>query len=287
MARRSSRNNRIAAVVVLLLASLAVQLMLSGRLFHPDRITVWVFDIGQGDAIFIDAPDAQVLIDGGPDDEILEKLSTVMPFWDRSIDVVINTHPHADHVMGLDYVLERYAVGEVWVSGQEYDSDAFAYFKELEKNEWTLVHAGDDMDLGDGARLDVLWPDIDVEGKILESTHDGNVVTEVTYGNTTILLTGDFEADRERQILDELDHVDVLKVGHHGSETSTSWELLQDITPDYAVISVGEGNDYGHPKPGVLDRLHAIGATILRTDLDGDVRITSDGDEPEVRTFSL
>lgn len=276
-------------VVVMIVVTVLGQATVSGAIFSSNRVVVWVFDIGQGDAIFIDAPDAQVLIDGGRNGEVVEKLAAVMPFWDRSIDYVINTHPHADHVIGLNYVLERYSVGEAWVSGQEYNSDAFAFFEDWTQShgQWRVAGAGDEIDLGAGASLKLLWPEESVEGEVLEETHDGNIVAELTYGETTVLLTGDFEAEEEVQILDELDHIDVLKVGHHGSYTSTSQELLEDITPDWALISVGEGNDYGHPHESVLRRLKSFGIPTLRTDQDGDIRITSDGGEPRLSTFGL
>lgn len=269
---------------MVLLISIFVQMTTAGNSFNKDIITIWVFDVGQGDAIFIDAPNAQVLIDGGRNSDVVEKLSEIMPFWDRKIDLIVNSHPHADHVTGLVHVLERYFVKEVWTSGQNYNTDVFAHFEDLsiEKS----VQFGDVYELGAGAILTVLWPDESFKGARLENVHDANVALLFEYGETSMLFTGDMEMEVERQILDQLDHVDILKVGHHGSLTSTSMELLLDISPNYAVIPVGE-NDYGHPHPAVVDRLENLGVVILRTDLDGDVRITTDGGEPKIKLFNL
>ncbi|MFH1711787.1 MAG: MBL fold metallo-hydrolase [Patescibacteria group bacterium] len=279
------KGRAVLVLIALIIVTVVTQSAISGTsVASNEKLAVWIFDVGQGDAIFIDAPEAQILIDGGPSSDILEKLSQIMPFWDRSIDVVINTHPHADHVTGLNYVLERYEVGEVWVSGQEYGTDVFAEFNRLADER--LVAAGEEIDLGQSATLKIIWPEHHLDGVYLDDTNDGSIVTLLEYGETSVLLTGDIGVAQERELLDDLDHIDVLKVGHQGSLTSSSNEFLRDITPDYAIICVGE-NDYGHPDPIVLDRFDREGASILRTDLDGDVRITSDGGEPEVAVFDL
>lgn len=258
-------------------------------IFEPgDTLTVWVFDVGQGDAIFIDAPDMQILIDGGPSDQIIEKLTAVMPFYDRTIDLVINTHPHADHINGLVDVLERYEVGEVWVDGQEYGSEAFLAFEDLAAETYLRhVQNGEVVELGSGATLEVLWPLQDFDNQYLEDPNDGSIITLLEYQNFNMILTGDAGIEQESEIIDELDHIDVLKVGHHGSSTSSGRDFLQAITPDYAVISVGENNSHGHPHDIVLDRLRNISAEIIRTDLHGDVKITSNGSEPEISLVDL
>jgi len=287
MAQSKKHLKKAIGIAVVLVLSVMFQTIVSGTAFQEDALAVWVFDIGQGDAIFIDGPLVQVLIDGGPDGSVLEKLSAVMPFWDHDIDLLINSHPHKDHVEGLAHVLERYDVSAVWDSGQEYGTDTFAYYQQLSEPIHNSTHAGETYDLGGGAVLTVLWPAYNVSDQRLPNPHDGNVTVLLTYGDTTVLLTGDMESEVEAQIVDELPHIDVLKVGHHGSLTSTSPELLQAITPDYAVISVGADNDYGHPHPVILDRLQRAGVRILRTDEDGDVRIRSTGAEPEVTLFHL
>ncbi len=272
-------------ILLVLLTTLWQQLYL-GKAGEDDSLLVWIFDVGQGDSIYIEGPERQVLIDGGPSSEILEKLASVMPFWDRSIDLVVSTHPHADHVTGLNYVLERYQVDEVWSSGQKYGTEAYDYFEKLSAAETDDISAGEVYDLGDGASLQVLWPKSKLTEMTLDDPNDGSVTLLLTYGETTILLPADLGLEQEEQILDSLPHIDVLKVGHQGSETSSGLDFLEKITPDVAVIPVGE-NDYGHPSPIIVERLNSFGAQILRTDLDGDVRISSDGSEPELKVFDL
>lgn len=278
---------KIFGFIALFAIATVVQALVSAKLFYPDRVVVWVFDVGQGDAIFIDAPDAQVLIDGGPSDEVLEKLSAVMPFWDRTIDLVVLTHPHEDHVRGLTDVLERYDVGEVWVDGQRYNSEVFDYFESLSQGISKIVVAGESISLGNGAELEVVWPFEEYQGQQIDDPNDGSIVTLLTYGEGNMLFTGDVGVEEEEQFMSSLSHVDVLKVGHHGSRTSTGISLLGTITPDYAVISVGADNDYGHPHEIVLDRLEEIVSTILRTDLDDNIRVILDGGEPSVATLDL
>lgn len=275
-------------LALVMVFAVAVQTVVAGTGVgaREDRVVVWVFDVGQGDAIFIDAPDAQVLIDGGPSDEILEKLSAVMPFWDRTIDLVINTHPHADHVTGLNHVLERYIVEEVWVSGQDYTTETFAYFQSLTDIDAQAVSEGDGFALGGGAQLDVLWPKQEITGERIDDPNAGSVVTLLTFGELDMLLTGDIGVEEEFEILDTFDAVDVLKVGHQGSKTSSSMAFLTKADPEIAVISVGQ-NDYGHPHKSVVDRIESIGSTILRTDQDGDVRILFNDSRVMVTLFDL
>jgi len=256
----------------------------SGTLFSDERISVWVFDIGQGDSIFIDAPNAQVLVDGGPTSEVVEKLTSVLPFWDRKLDLIINTHPHADHVTGLVSVLQRYQVKEVWVSGQEYDSDVFEYFEKL--GEVEVVGAGAIYNLGAGATLEIVWPEVSVENQIFEDPNDDSLVAILVYNGTRILLTGDIGFEQENQ-LTEIGDIDILKVGHHGSSSATGSLFLESITPEYSIISVGINNSYNHPSPVTLDRLRLIGSQIFRTDTQGDIHILLDKEGYKVTSFEL
>ena len=134
--------------------------------------------------------------------------------------------------------------------------------------------------------LKVMWPLASLEGERIEDPNAGSIVTLLTYGDSTVLLTGDIGVEEELHLIPNMPQIDVLKVGHQGSQTSSAERFLRAIKPSYAVISVGE-NNYGHPHESVVNRLEDIGAFILRTDLNGDVRIVSDGGEPEVATFDL
>lgn len=269
---------------VAILSMLVNVMSVRGKSPFQKSLTVWVFDVGQGDAIFIDGPEKQMLIDGGPDASVLEKLSEVMLPWDDTIDIVAVTHPHADHLTGIVSVLDRYRVGEVFESGQGYGSPEFFEF-EKEAPRKRSIKASDVIDLGGGVSLTALWPDRPYEGSVLDDPNDGSTVFLLRYGETSMLLTGDAGAKEEMNW--QLGHMDILKVGHHGSRTSTSEKLLQQITPNVGIISVGEGNDYGLPDEDVLERLSNLGAMIYRTDIHKDVRITSTGGEPEIKLFDI
>lgn len=281
----SRRFQKSLGIILLIAISLVAEAFFSGTWFHPHRLAVWIFDVGQGDAIFIDSPTKQILIDGGPNDAILEKLASVLPPWDRRLDVVLATHPHADHVLGLDAVLENYQVDEVVDDGLIYNSAASIGFENLGGDAATVASRGMSWDLGDGGVLQVIWPASPLAGAFTDDANDGSIVVLLTYGATTILLTGDAGLAQEELFSAGLPHIDVLKVGHHGSDTSSSPNLLQTITPDYALISVGVNNNYGHPSKIVLDRLQQSGAQVYRTDMDGDLRVLTDGGEPTVTNF--
>ena len=252
-------------------------------------LTLFVFDIGQGDAIFIESPSGnQILVDGGPDDALPARLSEVMPFWDHSIDLIVLTHPHADHLDGLLAVLKRYDVGMVLESGVNHTIPEYGeWASELARRRITRVvgRRGQLVRLGGGAALRVLAPFRDYDGASVKNVHEATLVTELVFASSTALLMGDAEAALERQIVasgDDL-HAEVLKVGHHGSKTSTSAALLAAVRPKFAVISVGRKNRYGHPHQEVLDRLEAAGVRVFRTDRDGTTTFTSDGRQFTVR----
>lgn len=281
-----SRAHVIAVLVLILLFGtlLVSSFEIRGKLMNPHGLTVWVFAVGQGDAIFIDGPERQVLIDGGPDQSVLPKLSRAMFPTDRYIDDIILTHPHADHLVGILPVLERYEVGQVFDSGQGYGTADFFRFHELAPNVQPIV-AGQVIDLGDGATLEIVFPKTSYEGEKLDDPNDGSVMALLTYGETTMFFTGDAGVAEEAELT--LPHVDVLKVGHHGSRTSTSPEFLSMITPDAAVVSVAAENDYGLPDEDVIDRLMHVVSALYLTSMHGDIRVTSDGGEPKIRLFHL
>ncbi|MBI4134988.1 MAG: MBL fold metallo-hydrolase [Candidatus Sungbacteria bacterium] len=256
-----------------------------GAFEESPTLSFFALDVGQGDAIWIETPDHyQVLIDGGPGRTILEKLGERMHFWDREIDLVVLTHPHADHVSGLLEVLRRYRVNAVIESGAEYGTAEYAEWDTLlEKNGVTqyLAVSGMKVLLGKYAELLVLAPLDSAVGKSFSNVHDANVVSELRIGGVTFLLMGDAEAKLERTLISEhlISDVAVLKVGHHGSKTSSSDIFLRRAAPEIAVVSVGARNRYGHPASLVLDRLQEAGIRILRTDTMGDVVIKTDGKE--------
>ncbi len=246
-------------------------------------LKIYFLDIGQGDAIFIETPNGnKVLIDGGPDNKILSKLGEVMPFWDKDIDIVVASHPHADHIVGLIDVLERYNVKNIVEAKESYSSSEFkawqdAVVKEGANNIEAI--AGKAIDLGDGVGLTTLYPFESVAGDNPKNPHDDDVVIMLRYGELEVVLTGDMEEKVERRLIlagEDLDS-DVLKVGHHGSKTSSSEAFLSAASPEVAVIQVGAKNRYGHPAPEVLNRLENFGIKYYRNDVDGDIKLISDG----------
>lgn len=249
----------------------------------PRDLAIHFFDVGQGDSIFIELPNhRQVLIDGGPGNAVLAKLGSVMPFWDHTIDLVILTHPHADHVDGLIEVLKRYDVGMVLESGAWYSTPDHDEWRRLlqEKNiRVAAAIAGKQILLSKESGFDIVYPFRDLVGARLNNIHDSMVVVHFFYGLTRILFMGDAERPVEYQLIgvDKPLGADILKVGHHGSKTSTTQALLDAVHPQAAIISVGRKNNYGHPYGDVVDRIKAAGITLFRTDSDGDILATSNG----------
>ena len=238
--------------------------------------------------VFIETPNGnQILIDGGPNDRILGKLGRTLPFWDRSIDLVILTHPEKDHLAGLVDVLDRYKVGAALWTGVEHSTAEYREWVSAleEKNTPTFIaRVGQRVKIGSDITLDILAPFDDWNGKTATKLNDTGIVSRLQHGKISMLFTGDISKSVERRLLFEslnsklliLDS-DVLKVGHHGSKTSSIEEFLNAVSPEVSVIQVGGKNRYGHPTQEVLGRLAAVGARILRNDLEGDVRFESDG----------
>lgn len=265
------------------------------------ELKVWVFDVGQADAIFIETPEGeQILVDAGSNGSILTKLGQVMLPWDRIIDAVIVTHPHADHEGGLPEVLARYKVGTIYETGVLGYYDLQQAVRELAEGQGTEIRLvsegilppsygayGGGMGRGP-MTIEILAPDTNLQNKKIDNLNEASIVLLLTYGETSILLTGDAPIDEESQIFDDLSEpIDVLKIAHHGSVTSTSGNFLETVLPRYVIISVGDDNDYGHPHPATLERLRLRGIEIFRTDLDGDILITSTGGEPIVESRPL
>ncbi len=247
------------------------------------NLVMTAFDVGQGDSVFIETPNGnQVLIDGGPQDAVLAKLGDAMPFWDRTIELVVLTHPHADHLDGLVEVMKRYDVVMVLESGVNHTIPEYEEWRNLLKEKGVKVviaKAGQRARLSSSAYLDILAPFENFVGESPRHIHDAMIAAKLVHGSTTALFMGDAEKSLEYQLLysgADMD-ADILKVGHHGSKTSTTPDFLRAVSPKIVVISVGRRNRYGHPAQEVVDRIAAFGAALFRTDRDGDARFVSDG----------
>jgi competence protein ComEC len=267
----------------ILVVLFVVNIFIYSLIFDQGReklLTVAFLDVGQGDSIFIEAPNGnQMLIDGGANAQVLRELRKVMPFYDRSIDIVIATHPDQDHIGGLVEVVGRYDVKYFLDPGVESETAVYAGLMDnIEENQIERIIARRDtiIDLGDGVTLKVLFPDRDVSGV---ETNDASIITRLVYGESEVMMTGDAPKKIEEYVvsLDGEDlESDVLKVGHHGSKTSTSELFLGFVDPQYAIISAGENNRYGHPHQEVLDILETFDVPILNTS-GGTIVFQSDG----------
>jgi competence protein ComEC len=237
----------------------------------PGELEVAFLDVGQGDAILVTTPGGkQVLVDGGPSGiEVARELGAMMPHWDRSLDVVVLTHPQEDHVGGLGAVLERFDVGRAYGTGVGNATLSSEVFER--RAAVRPLGAGDEFEV-DGVRFEVLWPPSGYES---EELNDTSLVLLVSYRDVRVLLTGDIEAGPQRALLAAGGvTVDVLKVPHHGSKTSDQ-EFLGSVRAAVAVISAGEGNRFGHPHEETLVALE--GTRVYRTDVDGRVVVKWDG----------
>jgi len=260
---------------------------------NRDFLTVAFLDVGQGDAIFIESPDGkQVLIDGGKNQQVLRQLSKVMPFYDRSIDLVVMTHPDADHVGGLPAILESFDVGLVLEPGVSSDSGVYEQFQSLiqEKQiQKILAQQGQKISLCNDLEprgpsrcdvwLEVLFPTTGIGVNELES-NSASIILKLIHGENSFLLSGDSPKSIEKYLVESLGKhldVDVLKLGHHGSKTSTSDLLLGFTSPDFAIVSAEKDNRYGHPHKEVTDLLEQFEIEMLGTYNLGNIVFKSDG----------
>ncbi|MEK9147785.1 MAG: MBL fold metallo-hydrolase [Patescibacteria group bacterium] len=254
-------------------------------------LRVSFYDIGQGDAVFIETPENyQILIDGGPGPLILRKLGRDMVFWDKTIDLVIATHPDADHISGLIDVLERYNVKNILISPSlDKDTEVFKVFYKAIWNEGAMLYLAEAGQSFSGILtksksneqsenyidFQVLYPFNFTNNIYTEDFNDMSIVNLLEYKGQKILFTADATIKVENMLLEKYPSLDIniLKAGHHGSKTSSSFNFLKAITPDLAIIQVGLDNRYKHPHQSVIERFQNLGIPIWRTDLDGDLRL--------------
>jgi competence protein ComEC len=280
------RRRRVALAVSGVLVAV-VSSVLVARPLPQLRITV--LDVGQGDAILIEASGGgRVLVDGGSDPDLLvRRLDERIPIWDRRIDLVVLTHPHEDHAGGLGGLMPRYRVTRIAETGMASDGAGTRALRatavRLGVSRVRLTQ-GDAFAIGE-ARVDVLWPPLAGLPARAPSTgraiNDTSIVLALGLGQQRALLTGDLEEDRDDDLLavlaDDGRRWDVLKVAHHGSAGASSQALLERLRPRLALISSGVGNDYGHPATATLERLDSVGSVVRRTDLEGSIAVELDG----------
>lgn len=246
-------------------------------------LRVAFLDVGQGDAIYIEAPNGNsALIDGGPPSaKTLSELGAVMPFFDRDIDVVIATHPDQDHIGGLPEVFERYRVSALFEPDLYAGNGVYEAMETIaEKNgaQKMIARAGEIIKLDKNTTLQILYPERKFPPAVEPNV--SSVAVKLTYGNKSFLFTGDLPSEQENYLAEKYGtelHASVLKFGHHGSKTATSPEFLAMVAPEYGVVSVGTDNKYGHPNKEVLDLAEQDGVKVLRTDKQGRIEFETDG----------
>ena len=279
----------ILSILILLAVFLIVEIVRS-----PDKnsVQIYYFNVGQGDAELIQKGDYQILIDGGPDDTILSELGKAMPLTDRYIEVLILTHPHADHLTGINQVLERYQIGQIYLSGGTTTSNTYLEFLNTVKAKSisTKIPSIDEtIKPFEDSKLTFFWPSDKYLDRSVENLNNSSEVVKFCYFTECALFLGDQETDEQKLMFSELDKrqinysASILKISHHGSSNGTDQTALEKIKPEYAVIEVGANNKFGHPHAATLDLLSKAGIKTYRTDRDGTVKFQLRQNEIEIK----
>jgi len=255
------------------------------------KLKVYFLDVGQGDSILIRTPNHQdILIDGGPSSDVVNKIGQYLPFYDRNIELVILTHAHSDHVVGLIEVLKRYQVDQILYSGQVsyQSSDYLAWLEIIRKKAVPLrsVKCCEQISLGENLNLEILYPFEDFSGKEVEDLNDTSVINRLVFQEVEFLFTGDAPVEVEEKMIDQGVNLeaDVLKVGHHGSKYSSSLKFLDLVNPKYAIIQSGEGNKFSHPHFKTINNLNKQGIEVLRNNQCGTIIFGTDGETLDIKS---
>lgn len=279
-------------LVTLLIIFFSSSAIISQIFYNTQRenfLEVVFLDVGQGDSIFIQTPNGyQILIDAGPNSDVVRSLSKFLPYYDRSIDLLIATHSDSDHVAGFVDIIQRFRVDYY---GKNFIDDTDALNTEIlnliDQNmiNQVLLGSGDQiiLDKDKDIYLNILWPPKDYEEK---ENNDNSIVARLVYGGVSFLMTGDASVEVEEKLVDHLVQdiqsdilkSDILKAGHHGSKTSSSEYFLQKVKPEYTIISAGAGNKFGHPHEEVIQRIEEQKIKILETSVLGSIHFQSDGE---------
>ena len=265
-------------------------LVITGSVFYyvfgseKDLLEVHFLDVGQGDAILIKTPqDQKILIDGGPDNSIVRELDQKMDHWENTIDLVILTHPHSDHVTGLNEVFKKYEVKKVYYTGVEHTSPDFIAWLELikEKNiPYYQIKARQNIIFSDNLKMEILFPDRDITNEQIDNLNNTSIALKLSHADIDLVLTGDAEEDLEHELIEKYGALldsEILKLGHHGSKTASTMRFLEVVNPEIAIIQVGENNDFYMPHVRTLHTISKFDIDLYRNDLNGSVSVISDG----------
>ena len=271
--------------------SITIGLLLVGLFVFQEKdnkLHVTFLNVGQGDSILIKAPNGEkILVDGGPDSSVIKKLPNYLAFYDNTIDYVILTHPHPDHVNGLVEVLRRYNVRKVFINGIYYKYPTYDEFLRLvseKKIQLNITDSSSDFEVGD-MKIDFIYPINSIAGKSYINANLSSIVFRIIYKNESFLFMGDLELEGENDLTKEgIDlRSDIIKIGHHGSRTASGRAFIEKVKPTYALISCGMNNSFKHPHAETIDLLQFLKIGILRTDLSGSIEITSDGNDYAIK----
>lgn len=263
----------------LVMALIGLTVMREIRRLPGEDVRIEFFDVGQGDAALITTPQGkQILIDGGPDWEALKRLGEFAPLLDRHIDLLVVSHANLDHYLSFPEILRRYQVDAIGVGNTQATQPRFLELLDVARELGVKIlplTASQKLILEDGVALDVLWPPRSPSRRFESDENNLSLVMKLQYGESSVLFTGDMEAVVEETLVKAgVDlTADILKVAHHGSETSSTDRFLQAVSPHTVVISVGKDNSYGHPRSRVLERLKKYTSVILRTDMHSTVTV--------------
>ena len=244
-----------------------------------ELLKVSFLDVGQADSILINANNKYMLIDAGNNEDGEKLVMYLKSLGIEKFDYVVGTHAHEDHIGGMDNIIDSFDIGTFYMPDVITTTKTFEdVLDSLEKKNlnFDTPQIGSTFDLGK-AKIETIYV-----GKDSKNLNNSSIILKLTYGNVSFLVTGDTESDVEKTLLNKDIESDVLKVAHHGSNTSSSNAFLKKVNPKYAIISVGTGNSYGHPKSVILDRLEKLGTKIYRTDELGTIIVTTDGEKIEV-----
>lgn len=273
--------------MILLVSNIGIWRTNVSYIIQNTNFCITVLDIGQGDSILLKTNRNKfILVDSGKENFVLEKIQEVLPYNFKKIDLLILTHVDADHIEGTLGLIKSYEIGKIYlnlpVNVSPLLSELLHQINErgipLEK-----LYSKDDFFL-DGIFFNTLWPEEESFPKISKDTNNASIAIKLTYGITDIFMGGDLPSEFEDQLSAEIEDIEILKAGHHGSKTSTSKSFLNKLKPEISIISAGLNNSYGHPHAEVLNNLQEENSSIFRTDLDGNIKLELDGKNINIET---